>query len=80
MKIVKNDLHNKMGDKFLSHSLICFVEKDMLDTITNDVIVDRFHMVIHHREKDKKDAMYVLNHISYLYILLSVIFLSVCVN
>jgi hypothetical protein len=69
-----------MGDKFLSHILICFVEKDMLGTITNDVIVNRFHKMKKRHEKDTQDAMYVLNLIPYLYILLSVIFLLACIN
>ncbi|XBH80418.1 hypothetical protein VPH35_106164 [Triticum aestivum] len=43
MKLVKNALHNKTGDDYLSNSLICFVEKEMLDNITNEVIVKRFH-------------------------------------
>ena len=43
MKLVKNVLHNKMGDDYLSNSLICFVEKEMLDTIPNEVIVKLFH-------------------------------------
>ena len=43
MKLVKNALRNKMGDDYLSNSLICFVEKEMLDTIRNEVIVKCFH-------------------------------------
>jgi hypothetical protein len=43
MKIVKSALRNKIGDDFLSHSLICYVEKGLMETITNEVIVDRFH-------------------------------------
>lgn len=64
-KIVKNALRNMMGDKYLSHSLVCFVENDMLDTITNDVIIDRFHKMMYYCEKDVR---YVLNLISYLYL------------
>ena len=52
MKIVKNALRNKIGDNYLSHSLICFVEKDLLDTITNEVIIDRFHKMKDHHGKD----------------------------
>jgi hypothetical protein len=36
MKIVKNALRNKIGDDYLSHSLICYVEKGLMDTITNE--------------------------------------------
>jgi hypothetical protein len=43
MKIVKSALRNKIGDEFLSFSLICYIEKEQLDTISNQIIVDRFH-------------------------------------
>jgi hypothetical protein len=43
MKIVKSALRNKIGDGFLSFSLICYIEKEQLDTISNQIIVDRFH-------------------------------------
>jgi hypothetical protein len=36
MKIVKNALRQKIGDDYLSHSLICYVEKGLMDTITNE--------------------------------------------
>lgn len=52
MKIVKNALRNKIGDDYMSHSLICFVEKGMLDTITNEVIVDEFHKMKNRRGKN----------------------------
>lgn len=51
MKIVKNALRNKIGDDYLSYSLICFVEKQFLDTITNEMIVDRFHKMKDRRGK-----------------------------
>ncbi|XP_048552822.1 uncharacterized protein LOC125533083 [Triticum urartu] len=53
MKIVKNALRNKIGDDYLSHSLICFVEKGLLDEITNEVIVDRFHKMKDRRGKNE---------------------------
>ncbi|VAI41896.1 unnamed protein product [Triticum turgidum subsp. durum] len=53
MKIVKNALRNKIGDDYLSHSLICFVEKELLDTITNEVIVDRFHKMKDRRGRNE---------------------------
>jgi hypothetical protein len=43
MKLVKSALRNKMGDDYMSHSLIRFVEKELLDNIPNEVIVGRFH-------------------------------------
>ena len=53
MKIGKNALHNKIGDDYLSHSLICFVEKELLDTISNEVIVDRFHKMKDRRGRNE---------------------------
>ncbi|XP_037478059.1 uncharacterized protein LOC119355371 [Triticum dicoccoides] len=52
-KIVKNALRNRIGDDYLSHSLICFVEKGLLDEITNEVIVDRFHKMKDRRGKNE---------------------------
>ena len=40
MKLIKTDIRNKMGDKFLSDSLVSYIEKSVLDGISNDVIVD----------------------------------------
>ncbi|XP_037433105.1 uncharacterized protein LOC119300157 [Triticum dicoccoides] len=54
MKLVKNALRNKMGDDYLSNSLIGFVEKEMLDTIPNEVIVKRFHAKNHRGMKRKE--------------------------
>ena len=49
MRIVKNASRNKIGDCYLSRSLICLVEKELLDTITNGVILNRFHKMKDHR-------------------------------
>jgi len=42
MKIVKTQLRNRMGDEYMNHSLICYVEKEKMLKVTNDVAVDRF--------------------------------------
>ena len=42
MKIVKTYLRNRMGDDFMSNSLICYVEKQKMLEVTNDIVVDRF--------------------------------------
>ena len=42
MNIVKGVLRNKMGDEFMSGCLICYVEKDIFPTITNDDVIDLF--------------------------------------
>jgi hypothetical protein len=42
MKIVKTQLRNRMGDEYMSNSLICYVEKEKMLKVTNEVVVDRF--------------------------------------
>jgi hypothetical protein len=52
MKIVKNALRTKIGDTYLSHALICFVEKEMLNMIPNEVIVEMFYNMKDRRDED----------------------------
>lgn len=42
MKIVKTDRRNRMGNQFLNDCLVCFVEKDVFSTITNETVMKRF--------------------------------------
>uniref|UniRef100_A0A0A9GZJ4 HAT C-terminal dimerisation domain-containing protein n=1 Tax=Arundo donax TaxID=35708 RepID=A0A0A9GZJ4_ARUDO len=42
MKIVKSYLRNRIGDEYLSESLICYVEKRELERVTNDIVINRF--------------------------------------
>ena len=42
MKIVKNRLHNWMGDQWMHNTLIVNIEKYIFNTITNDDIIYRF--------------------------------------
>jgi len=42
MKIIKNRLHNRMCDSFLNDCLVCYIEKDVFDSISNDSIMYRF--------------------------------------
>ncbi|KAL9681826.1 hypothetical protein QQ045_013614 [Rhodiola kirilowii] len=39
MKIVKTDLHNKIGDDFLTDFLVCYIERDVLKGIDNETII-----------------------------------------
>ena len=41
MKIVKTSLSNRIGDTHLSNRFICYVEKEELKKVTNDVVVHR---------------------------------------
>ncbi|CAN1121598.1 Zinc finger MYM-type protein 1 [Linum perenne] len=42
MTYVKNKLRNWMGDEFLCDCLISFIEKDVLDTLSNECILEYF--------------------------------------
>lgn len=42
MKIVKSSLRNRIGDDYLSHSLICYIEKEEMKKVTNEAVVHRF--------------------------------------
>lgn len=39
MKIVKTYRRNRIGDQFLNDCLVCFVEKDVFETITNEIVI-----------------------------------------
>ena len=39
MNIIKSNLSNKMGDKFLTDCLVCYIEKDFFKAIDNEVIL-----------------------------------------
>ncbi|KAK9062854.1 hypothetical protein SSX86_020044 [Deinandra increscens subsp. villosa] len=42
MKIVKTNLRNRIGEDFLNACVICTVEKEALESVTNEVVIDRF--------------------------------------
>ncbi|XP_019098319.1 PREDICTED: uncharacterized protein LOC104773886 [Camelina sativa] len=43
MKIIKTHRRNRIGDQFLNDCLVCFIEKDVFNTITNETVIKRFH-------------------------------------
>ncbi|XP_024632221.1 uncharacterized protein [Medicago truncatula] len=45
MKIVKSHLRNKMGDQWLNDRLVTFIERDVLFTISTDVILAHFQQI-----------------------------------
>ena len=51
MKLIKNDLHNKMGDQFMNDCLLSYIEKDVLDGISNDILIDFFRDMKTRREQ-----------------------------
>ena len=42
MKIVKTHRRNCIGEQFLNDCLVCFIEKDVFNTITNEIVIKRF--------------------------------------
>ena len=42
MKAVKTNLRNKMGDEWLNDSLVVYIEKEIFDSIDNELILNRF--------------------------------------
>lgn len=42
MNIVKNRLHNRMGDQWMNDCLVTYIEKDIFKTISNEKIMQRF--------------------------------------
>ncbi|OAP05807.1 hypothetical protein AXX17_AT3G32400 [Arabidopsis thaliana] len=42
MKIVKTTLRNRIGDQFLNDYVVCFVERELFDKVTNEVVIRRF--------------------------------------
>jgi len=44
LKVVKSNLYNKMGDKWLNDRLV-YIERDVLLTINNDVILTHFQQM-----------------------------------
>lgn len=45
MNYVKNRLRNKMGDRFMNDNLIVYVEKEISDSIENEVIMKHFQLM-----------------------------------
>ena len=42
MKYIKNELRNRMGDQWMNNCLIVYIEKDVVCSIDNETIVQRF--------------------------------------
>ncbi|ESQ38930.1 hypothetical protein EUTSA_v10001868mg [Eutrema salsugineum] len=41
MKFVKTTSRNRIGDQFLSDCLVCFIEKDLFESVTNETVMKR---------------------------------------
>ncbi|KAL7181344.1 hypothetical protein ACSBR1_040265 [Camellia fascicularis] len=42
MKFIKNLLRNRMGDQWLNNCLVTYIEKDVFDSVDNELIMQRF--------------------------------------
>jgi hypothetical protein len=42
MKVVKTRLRNKMEDEFLANNLVIYIEKEIFESVSSDVILDDF--------------------------------------
>ncbi|XP_022871640.1 zinc finger MYM-type protein 1-like [Olea europaea var. sylvestris] len=42
MNLIKNDLHNKMGDELLNDNLVVYMERDLFMKLENETILQRF--------------------------------------
>lgn len=49
MKIVKTTLRNRIGDQFLSDCLICYIEKELFEDVTNETVIKRFQAMSERR-------------------------------
>ena len=42
MNIIKTELRNKMGDDWMNHSMVCYIERDVFQSVNDDDILYRF--------------------------------------
>jgi hypothetical protein len=47
MKHVKIVLHNKMEEEFLTNSMIIYIERELIEDIDSDLIIDEFYSTKH---------------------------------
>ncbi|XP_052177536.1 uncharacterized protein LOC127791592 [Diospyros lotus] len=50
INIVKDRLHNRMGDQWMNDSLVVYVEKEIFSKIDNEVIIQRYQNMKHRKE------------------------------
>ncbi|PKU66015.1 hypothetical protein MA16_Dca009090 [Dendrobium catenatum] len=51
MAIIKNRLRNRIGDQWMNDTLIAYIEKEILDCIDNDIIIQFFQNMKNRRYK-----------------------------
>ncbi|XP_048603386.1 uncharacterized protein LOC125581636 [Brassica napus] len=45
IKLVKTAARNRIGDQFLSDCMVCFIEKELFDSISNEKVIKKFQMM-----------------------------------
>ena len=45
MNIFRNRLQNRMGDEWLSDSLVLYIENEIFEEVTNDTILENFQNI-----------------------------------
>ncbi|KAL0744546.1 hypothetical protein Bca4012_086059 [Brassica carinata] len=45
MKLVKTAARNRIGDQFLSDCMVCFIEKELFDSVSNEKVIKKFQMM-----------------------------------
>ena len=45
MKVVKSNICNKMGNQWINELLVTYIERNVLLTISNDVILSHFQQI-----------------------------------
>ena len=51
MKYIKNELRNRMGDRWMNDCLIVYIEKDIACCIDNETMMQRFQNMKTHRRQ-----------------------------
>ena len=42
---VKTAARNRIGDQFLSDCMVCFIEKELFDSVSNEKVIKKFQMM-----------------------------------
>ncbi|EOA25185.1 hypothetical protein CARUB_v10018496mg [Capsella rubella] len=45
MKLVNTAARNRIGDQFLSDCLVCYIEKELFEAVTNENVIKRFQLL-----------------------------------
>jgi hypothetical protein len=56
MKIIMTDLRNKMGDEWMSHCMICCIERDIFASIEDRQIIEYYQAMRTRREQIPKTS------------------------